>query len=141
MSLLWKLKFGLVNLSLLLCSLNAFGGEVTIVYFVPFEIETYVPITQETITAEAWEKWTISSKTQRSRLFAILNQGGQGKFDEKRVRVMVRAGKQTYFIDSDGVVLRKGKLNVRIDKAAFVRFRDSLRTDQRQETQNRKIAK
>jgi hypothetical protein len=101
------------------------------VYFIPFEIETYAPVTQQSIISSAWEKWTISSQSETSRLFALLAHGAKDTFDEKKVRGLVLSNNRTYAIDSNGVVLTKGKLGIRIDKAAFIEFRDSLGADQR----------
>jgi len=121
----------LVAFSLFVFASNVFGTDVTTVYFVPFEIETYVPITQATIISEAWEKWTISSKSKTSSLIALLNHGDEETFDENRVRGLILSGNQTFFIDANGVASTNGKLGLRIDKARFVRFRDSLHPDQR----------
>lgn len=112
---------------------------MTTVYFVPFDIETYVPITRSTIMSIAWEKWTISSESETSRLINLLSYGVEGKFDEGKVRALVLSNNKAYFIDSSGVALidsnwavLEGKPGVRIDKAEFVKFRDSLRADERQ---------
>ena len=126
-----KMKYMLISAGLLLCSLNAFGKDAVVVYFIPFEIETYVPVTQETIVSSAWEKWTISSKDEISYLIELLNSGKKGDFDGKRVRGFVCINNQNYFIDSNGVVL-KGKLSIQMDKAKFLKFRNSLRDDQKQ---------
>jgi|ERR1700674_3726042 len=132
MGYLLKLSVCLV-ICLLLCDSSVFGAGVTTVYFVPFEVETYVPITRATITSLAWEKWTISSKSETSRLISLLNQGDKGNFDENKVRCLVLSGDQTHFIDSNGVVVQEqARVSVRIDKAGFLKFRDSLRADQRQ---------
>jgi hypothetical protein len=121
----------LVAFSLFVFASSVFGANVTTVYFVPFEIETYVPITQATIISQAWEKWTISSKSQTSSLIALLNHGDEETFDENRVRGLILSGNQTFFVDANGVASTKGKPGIRIDKAMFVKFRDSLHTDQR----------
>jgi len=126
-----KLKMSLVAFSLFVFANNVFGTDVTTVYFVPFEIETYVPITKATIISQAWEKWTISSESQTSSLIALLNHGDERTFDENRVRGLILSGNQTFFVDANGVASTKGKLGIRIDKVMFVKFRDSLRTDQR----------
>lgn len=116
---------------LVLFSVNVFGANATTVYFVPFEIETYIPITQATITSQAWEKWTVSSKSKNSILIALLKNGTEEKFDESRVRCLILLGKQTYFVDANGVASTTGKLGIKIDKVIFVKFRDSLHADQR----------
>ena len=131
MSYFLKLKMSPVAFSLFVFASNVFGADVTTVYFVPFEIETYVPITQATIISQAWEKWTISSKSQTSSLIALLNHGDEETFDENRVRGLILSGNQTFFVDANGVASTKGKLGIRIDKAMFVKFRDSLHADQR----------
>jgi hypothetical protein len=132
MGYLLKLSVCLV-ICLLLCNSSVFGAGVTTVFFVPFEVETYAPITRATITSFAGEKWTISSKSETSRLISLLNQGEQGNFDENKVRCLVLSGDQTRFIDSKGVVVQEqARVSVRIDKAGFLKFRDSLRADQRQ---------
>jgi len=128
---LLKLKTTLLVFSLFLFAPNVFGADVTTVYFVPFQIETYVPITRVTVVSQAWEKWTISSKSQTSSLIALLNRGDEETFDEYRVRVLILSGNQTFFIDANGVASTKGKLGIGIDKAMFIKFRDSLHTDQR----------
>jgi hypothetical protein len=127
-----KLKTSLVAFSLFVFASHVFGTDVTTVYFVPFEIETYVPITRATIISEAWEKWTISSKSKTSSLIALLNHGDEEAFDENRVRGLILSGNQTFFVDTNGVASTTGKLGIRIDKAMFLKFRDSLHTDQRQ---------
>jgi len=125
------LRVSLLSFSLLFSGPGAFGGGATTVYFVPFEIDTYVPITRATIISDAWEKWVISSNSETSRLFTLLSNGPEDRFDENNVRGLVLSDNESYLIDSNGVVL-KGKLSIRIDKAQFVRFKDSLRPDQRQ---------
>jgi len=107
--------------------------STTKVYFVPFEVETYVPITPETIESQAWEKWTISSKEENSRLLRILRGGPEGAYDKNKTRVLIIFGKESYYVDSSGVVRLDGKRDARIDKSALITFRDSLRPDQRQD--------
>ena len=106
----------------------------TVVYYIPFQVETYIPVTPETIVDQAWEKWSISEERGRSRLFAILSHGHGSAFDKNRVRALVIAGEKRYLIDTNGVVLSKSKESqgTVIDKKAFMEFRDSLRADQRQ---------
>lgn len=119
--------------SLLLVGSCALGGNenVVTVYFVPFEIETYVPITTATIVCEAREKWTITDASQVTRLISFLNQGKEAPFNDRRVRVQVSRDNQSYYIDSEGVAL-KGNSSYRINKVEFARFAESLRADQRQ---------
>ena len=102
----------------------------TVVYFVPFEIETYVPITIDTITCQAREKWILSDNSDVATLNRLLNPGNDAKFDSARVRVKISASNETYFIDAEGVVLTD-KHSFKIDKIAFVKFAESLTKKQR----------
>jgi hypothetical protein len=103
----------------------ALAQSVITAYFVPFEIETYVPITPTTISDAAWEKWTISSKRKMSHLIDLLSRGSAGSFDEHRVRVMIVAGSRTYLIDASGIAL-VGKEAIQIDRSKLEVFRKSL---------------
>lgn len=101
------------------------------VYFIPFRVETYVPITRATIRSLAWEKWTISSNDESSRLINLLGHGVEATFDEGKVRGMVLADNKTYFLDSNGVV-SQGNVGIQLNKDEFVKFQDLLRADERQ---------
>ena len=131
MSYMFKLKMDLIGFSLILFASNVFGGEMATVYFIPFEVETYIPITEATIASLAWEKWTISSESQTSGLIALLDHGDEGEFDGGRVRGLVVLKSQTFFLDADGVVTVNGRSGTKIDKNMFVKFRNSLQAAQR----------
>jgi hypothetical protein len=120
----------IIGLSLILLASNA-GAAVTTAYFVPFDIETFVPITQENIISEAFEKWTISSKSQTSSLVALLSHGIEGQFDGSHVRLSVSAENKTFFVDAKGVASTNGKTGIYIDKSTLAQFRDSLTAYQR----------
>jgi len=109
---------------------NAFGADVTTVYFVPFEVQTYVPITRDTIVSQAWEQWTISSKSQTAELVALLTHGVSAEYDQDNVRGLVVAGNRQFLIDANGVVSINGR-SIQIDKAMLIKFRDSLAAEQR----------
>lgn len=102
------------------------------VYFVPLEVETYIPITRTTIASQADEKWTISSKRKKERLAAILDHGAEAAFDENRVRVLVVIDGNSYFVDANGVVHKDGREDTRLDQNELYKLRDSLRTRERQ---------
>ncbi len=128
-----KLKMCIIGLSLALFSSCAVGDDAATVYFIPFQVETYIPVTEETIVSQAWEKWTTSSKSEISRLTTLLEHGSESKFDGNRVRAMVLLDGQRYLIDSNGVVKTKGRASIRIDKGKFIEFLTSLRASQREE--------
>jgi hypothetical protein len=106
--------------------------ERATVYFVPFQVDTYVPITEATIRARAWERWHISSKDTLARLLNSMTEAKGAQFDEDRVRVLVvRSDDQIYSIDCNGIG-RKGATAIRINKATFLNFRDSLGPGERE---------
>lgn len=105
------------------------------VYFVHFEIETYVPITKATIISNAWEKWIVTEDSEVSRLINVLSSGDEDRFDDKRVRCVVLFNNDTYYIDSNGVV-SNGELSFQINKALILNFLDSLNDWQRKAIKN-----
>jgi hypothetical protein len=127
----YVMKLVLLSLCLAIFSGNIFGAELITVYFVPFQIETYVPITQATIVSKAWEKWTLKSNSQISALKNILNQGDESKFESHRVRALIISDTQTIYVDANGTASINGDVGKKIDKNMFVKFRDSLDSDER----------
>ena len=109
---------------------NTVAEGIATVYFVPFEVETYVPITRATIVSQAWEKWTISKGREIAVLVKMLTHGPAESFDENRVRALVIRDTQMYYVDSEGVVSNRN-VNIKIDKTEFLKFRDSLKSEQR----------
>src|SRR5690348_5051841 len=91
----------------ILCVLGNFPAHsenLTEVYFIPFQVETYTGITQENIINHAWEKWTISSEPETSYLGTLLTQGNATKFDDSVVRAMVLIKGSIYLIDASGSI-------------------------------------
>jgi len=140
MSFLSKLKIALLSFGMLLANANVFAHGMTIVYFIPFQIETYAAVTTETIIADAFVKWTLSSESEMRHLIALLSRGSEDVFDESKVRGLILADSEIYFIDSNGVVLKakekvgalvERKSNVKIDKIEFDKFRNSFSSDER----------
>lgn len=108
---------------------SAFGRVVT-AYFVPFEIETLIPITEHTIVCRAWEKWTLSDENILS-ITAIMVPDEKALFDAKRVRLRIVDGDIIFFADADGVVIKDG-LSFKLDKEKFTQFASSVQVSQRQ---------
>jgi len=127
----------LFALYLLLFSLNSFAATQAIVYFIPFEVETYVPVTRETIVGQAWEKWTLDSDFAVVGLLSQIDGEEQLKFNQNRVRALVISEGQQAFVDASGIVSMAGKTGTyRIDKAAWSKIQSSLRIDQRKLMRN-----
>jgi hypothetical protein len=84
------------------------------VYFIPYAVDTYVPVTPDDITCRAWEKWTITDATQASNLISLLTHGEKGDFSGRLVRMLVSSENKNYYVDQTGVVL-VGKSTHKID--------------------------
>lgn len=125
----WNIRYSC--LALLFLALNAFGSDLAVVYFYPFEIEPYAPITRENIVSQAWEKWTISSESQVQLLIPLLTSGGRAEFDNNRVRALICIKDQIFYMDAMGVVSTRDNSYVGVDKDAFIRFRNSLHSGER----------
>jgi hypothetical protein len=125
------LKFVLLMFGMILCLKPIWGGELVTVYYVPFQIETYVPITESTIISKAWEKWALDSDEKISELNTILHSGEQSKFEGARVRMLVVSANHKVYIDSNGVASEDGQVGIRIDKNAFLKFRESLSAEEK----------
>lgn len=115
---------------------HAEARNVITVYYVPFRIETYVPVTQGTIICQAREIWTISNEAHVSRLRNLLKPEDQARFEGKRVRAKISDGGEDTYIDAEGVALR-GKVSFRIDKVGFESFARSLGADEHKPNEHR----
>ena len=101
------------------------------VYFVPFQLETYLPITPLTIKCQAKEKWLLTDQSQIDRLLELFGKGNTANFDDRRVRVLISSDNFNIFVDSNGVALMDGK-SIKVDKYEFENFAKSLDSNQRQ---------
>lgn len=133
MRIILNLRTFFISLSVILSSFGALAENTITVYFIPFEVETYVPVTKNDIISQAWEKWTISSKDQHYQLIKLLDKGNKKEFDEGMVRCLILSDNQTYLIDYNGVVIKDGTSGVVIDKSKFLQFRKSLNSNEIQE--------
>ena len=130
----YRLTLGLALIGIGLClgCSPAFSEATTTVYFIPFDVETYIPVTQADIASRAWEQWNISSHVETTRLITILNRGPKQTFDSSKVRCLIVVSSiQTYLIDANGVVSQANNLGTTLDKAEFEQFRDSLKAGER----------
>lgn len=109
----------------------ASAKATTTVLVIPFDVETYIPVTVSTIECNAWERWTITDRDQARRLIALLTQGDSAFFDSQRVRVAVLQGASRYYVDTNGVVL-DGIVSHRLDRKTFQQLGEELTPGQRQ---------
>jgi hypothetical protein len=99
----------------------AASGSLT-VYFIPFGVQTYLPVTTETIVASSWERWTVSDDAPIYALVELFEPDLYGpEFDFKNVRALVCHGDSKYYIDSMGKVMVNG-LRMRIDRDDFIKL-------------------
>jgi hypothetical protein len=121
----------ILGLMLLSCT-GATNEKEATVYFVPFALQTYVPITESTIVCDAWEIWTLSDTSKVSSLLGLVTKGSNGAvFDEKNIRVKIIRSNEPYYIDSEGTVL-KGRSTFSVDRAKFANFAETLAPGERQ---------
>jgi hypothetical protein len=84
--------------------------EKMTVYYVPFQVETYEPITTATIKDRAKYRLDVADANEILSLLRMLsNAKGESSFDQKRVRLLVVAEKREIVVDADGNVLDAGK--------------------------------
>ena len=119
-----KIIFNLTIFFLSLLGWHAAFGSSIKVYFIPFEVETYIPVTVATIECKAHEVWLLSRKNA-IYLSSIIAPVEEKEFDERKVRIKIIGDGRPYYIDSSGVVL-KGALNFQIDKIKFNRLSGSI---------------
>jgi hypothetical protein len=112
------------------------AADIATLYFMHFEDETYVPVTKDTIRANADEKWVISDKQRIGRLMRIVTSGVKSTFEDVNVRAVLYANGKTYFINRDGDVEVDGN-STRIDLKEFLQFHGSLRDDEKRSTHDR----
>jgi hypothetical protein len=132
------LKLILLVFAVLSSNAHAFTKELMVIYFIPFEVQTYIPITKNTIISSAWEKFEISDKTTSNRFIRLFVRHNNNKieFDEKNVRILVVHKKDYYFVDMNGVAVKNDML-FRIDKIKFLQLRDSVPSTGRHAIKNK----
>lgn len=93
------------------------------VYYIPFEVKTYVPVTIENIGNRAFYVFQITTESDQAKnLIKILDENDAGTFNSKMVRLKVQLQGKTYFVDSNGNVQKAMK----ISKANLVALKNSL---------------
>lgn len=108
---------------------KARDGCDALAYFIPIDIETYTPITTETIESRSFERWCLSSSSEVDHLLSILAGEGPVNFSASRVRMKVVSPNATRFVDANGTVSFDGRTGARADAKALRHFRDSLESD------------
>jgi galactitol-specific phosphotransferase system IIB component len=101
---------------ILLCGFSCIAAEDTVnkhlsIYYIPFEIETYIAVTPKSIVLEAHYVMTVTNEPDISQFNALVTSTNAGHFIEKRVRLLAvfDKGRTRLLIDSDGNVLEEGQ--------------------------------
>lgn len=81
--------------------------------YIPFEVQTYVPVTIKDIENRAFYKFEVAENSELSiKLINILHNDNPGTFDYKMVRLKVQKGNKIYYVDSKGNI----KVSMKITK-------------------------
>lgn len=103
------------------------------IYFVPFDIHTYSPITNNNIKEYAWEKWEVDSKDKVMELKSIIkNNEKKYDFNKIYIRSIIYFKDKTIYLDTKGVASDNLKTGVIIDKEKFIEFGRSLKPRQKE---------
>lgn len=98
------------------------------IYAIPFEIETYLPVTKETIREKTWEEFELVDDAQIKKFWTLFNNKNKGKFDHDKIRCLIVANDRRHFIDADGNVFGGGIMYSSINKKQFEEFLQILQS-------------
>jgi hypothetical protein len=103
------------------CSRGDEVNSLVKVYYVPIGVETYTPITVESIEGQGSYAELKTTDKRYRKLMSIIDDASAGVFDEKAVRVKIVTDGEAIYIDNTGGVKRShstGKLASRKLSAA-----------------------
>lgn len=93
------------------------GGKVSnnvVVFWIPPQVETYIPVTSENIEEMAFKIVTIKNERQADEVLRLVQESNK-TVDSKRIRIKISADGRFYDFDANGIgVSSKGK-TVKID--------------------------
>src|SRR5437762_694380 len=95
------LYFALVTI----LSVQSVGGEVPKkmeVFWIPPEVETYIPVTADNIEGEAFKLVQIKNEKQAREVIDLIRVSNQSA-DPKRIRVKIVVDQKSYNFDSNGL--------------------------------------
>ena len=114
--------------SLLILKAETISFSKAFIYYIPFQFETYEPITAKNIKEKAKYKIEISDKNKISTLCDLTSDGAKtSSFDEKRVRLLIvfGEGKQQIFVDANGNVFA-GEKRQTLSPKSFEKLKNVL---------------
>lgn len=106
----------MISLFLIMAS-RSNGGKVSTdveVFWIPPEVETYVPVTPENIEKMAFKIVWVKNEKQAEEVVGLIQTSNQA-VDSKRIRVKISTGDKYYTFDSDGIGVSSAGEAVRID--------------------------
>jgi hypothetical protein len=125
MKAIWIFLFS----SLLMVSAqNSTINSGTLIYYVPFNAETYTPLTMVNIKKLALYKFEVKNENTSSTLCDLTSGGKQtSAFDEKRIRLLIVCdeGKQQVFVDAIGNIF-DGKTKRMLSSQNFNKLKSLL---------------
>jgi hypothetical protein len=130
MSIAGKL-LALVSLVLLSARVEAHLCDVpqATVYYVPFDAETYVPVTRDDIGAESSRRVCLGDATFAREVEALLGRGkSDGSFEERKVRLLFVSGdrRKSFYVDQQGAVALNGSISC-LSKRDFDELKELMR--------------
>jgi len=84
------------------------------VFWIPWTVETYSPVTPENIEIEAGKIVRIRDEEQTDHVLGLIMKSEQ-KVDPKRIRVKIKTETKFYNFDSDGIGVSSTGEAVKID--------------------------
>jgi hypothetical protein len=99
-------------------------------FYLPFEYETYVPVTVGSIEKDAICVIRLASSSAEAHIISrLLEEAPPGEFGDKVVRLKVTGlPSSPVFADRDGGVLRPSNSRAKLSRDAFGQLRDMLNT-------------
>jgi len=94
------------------------GGKVaknkTVVFWVPPEIETYLPVTAENIEQRAFKIVTIRNEEQADQVVGLVQKSNQ-RLESGRIRIKISTDRGFYNFDASGIGVSSTGEAVKID--------------------------
>ena len=106
-----------LTLLLTLICTQSVGGEVhksVEVFWIPPEVETYVPVTTDNIESAAFKIVRIKNEKQARKVLDLIQESSQ-ELNSKKIRVKIVTADKFYNFDSNGVGISSVGQTVKVD--------------------------
>lgn len=87
--------------------------------YLPFSIQTYRPVTKQTIVKSAFIQLIIKHQEMPNSVRALIKEEDHISFDNQKVRLRILDGQDSYFFDANGNGVLNKRTPVSIDVHAF----------------------